>query len=615
MSNIIGNSIGSGNNLPLFSRYVNRLNKLLVNTESGQKSNFTSAINFLRSVESPSFVFIPNGRLFGTLYNAVPNNSTSDLTFNGLGAKTRINSGGYVEQVKRNLFLNTEDATKSNWGTYGVIISANTMTAPNGLLSMDKIIAPNNASTYRGIFQNTNVVGLNTTFVYSGYFSAGEYVKLHFGDQSAGRFNVSYNLSTGAIISSAGGGYISSTITSIGNNIYRISIKASTNGTTNHVTPIVSGYPNSGATLNEFGVQYIGDNISGIYLWGQQLEITDTLSVYQPATTNVNVPRINYSGSSVSLLLEPASTNLLKYSEDNTQSNWTKTNSTAVSNQITGPDNLLSGDYISLNTPSIANLSQTITTVNGTVYSYSGYIKNLSGGTINIGMNQTAIPYTGNFTTYNLSGSSWNYFSGSFTASDTSSDFSINNMLPSTYGATAFYLYGLQVESLPFPTSYIKTTTATATRVGESISKTNIYTNNFITSAGGTWFIDLSNNFVRGIVGTYQYGLRLNDTGTNSGNGFSIASSNNTRLKIWKYSNGSILYATTTDSVKIAINWDGSVANIFVNGVKVVSNSAFTATQLNYLDLVSNIENIYNINKMCFYPTPLSDDKCITLTT
>ena len=66
--------------------------------------------------------------------------------------------------------------------------------------------------------------------------------------------------------------------------------------------------------------------------------------------------------------------------------------------------------------------------------------------------------------------------------------------------------------------------------------------------------------------------------------------------------------------MKIGIKWNGSVADVFVNGSKVVSGTPFTTT---------NMENLYiqasdvtkNIECVTLYPSPLSDANCIILTT
>jgi hypothetical protein len=109
-----------------------------------------------------------------------------------------------------------------------------------------------------------------------------------------------------------------------------------------------------------------------------------------------------------------------------------------------------------------------------------------------------------------------------------------------------------------------------------------------------------------------------NLTPTN-GNGFYLVNGGGTdRLTIWKRVSGSggFLYTTITSTVKMAIKWNGSTADVFVNGTKVVSASSFTTTLMEYLYSASGGPcQTEFIQQMALYPTPLSDTDCTTLTT
>jgi hypothetical protein len=74
------------------------------------------------------------------------------------------------------------------------------------------------------------------------------------------------------------------------------------------------------------------------------------------------------------------------------------------------------------------------------------------------------------------------------------------------------------------------------------------------------------------------------------------------------------LYSTLTDEIKVAIKWNGSTADVFVNGVKVVAATAFTSVDLENLN-VNNGNIPYYISSMLLAPTPLTDDQLATLTT
>jgi hypothetical protein len=181
---------------------------------------------------------------------------------------------------------------------------------------------------------------------------------------------------------------------------------------------------------------------------------------------------------------------------------------------------------------------------------------------------------------------------------------------------TSVFLWGAQLELGGYATSYIPTVSASVTRNQDQITRNNIYTNGLITASGGTWFVELRNN--RSLVRDAASQFWVGDTNNTSiVNGFTLrGSSVSARIGINKVvaSTTTSLFTTTTDSVKIAIKWNGSTADVFQNGVKVVSATAFTTTNMEFLNGFAADVPKY-INEMILYPTPLSDTQCIALTT
>jgi hypothetical protein len=173
-----------------------------------------------------------------------------------------------------------------------------------------------------------------------------------------------------------------------------------------------------------------------------------------------------------------------------------------------------------------------------------------------------------------------------------------------------------QLEAGAYPTSYIPTTTIDVQRDTDVINRDDIRTNNLITDAGGTWFVHLINNVVV-LRDTSDVGLFIG----NSSNGFTgdvlaIRNNGTNRLSINKRIAGSqtSLYTTTTETAKIAIKWNATTADVFVNGAPVVSATPFTTTDMEFFRWTGADASKY-IKQMALFPTPLSDAECIALTT
>jgi len=369
------------------------------------------------------------------------------------------------------------------------------------------------------------------------------------------------------------------------------------------------------------------------------------------------VPRLSYMyGSCPSLLLEPQRSNLALSSDDLTNATYWTVLATRFTSSTT--TSILGANNAFIFTEAIASDSHNVfaasgnrpTSTSGATYTISAYFKQ---GTrryvgISVGSAGSGIHVFLDTTTWAITdakrfgvNTNWVYLSSQIVLSPNSggwyrlsvtfrtdaalslipSIFASNvststSSEPSYLGDGSTIICGqIQLEAGAYSTTYIPTTTASVTRIEDAFSRNNIYTHNLITSSGGTWFVELRNNIAYRGDGAGD-GIFLRATGDTDNLRFYSDNSATTRVIIRKrVSNvNTQIYTTTTDTTKIAIKWNGTTADIFANGTKVVSATSFTATQLQ--EFATNIKGAPKfIQQMALYPTPLSDTDCIALTT
>ena len=377
----------------------------------------------------------------------------------------------------------------------------------------------------------------------------------------------------------------------------------------------------------------IPTNGNGDLTWARTSTANRTNSSGNLELMATGVPRLSYMyGSCPSVLLEPQRTNLLTYSNTPTDSSWSKTSLGAgtapvvTANAATSPDGTTNASRVQFNCGGTTSsdrsiLRQNITIANTTNYAGTFYVKAYSSGEIGKQLrfviegvtSQVIITLT----------DSWQRVATTGASSTTSTNYLIETRGGTTTNTTADVLiYGAQFEAGAYPTTYIPTTSATATRIADSFSRNNIYTNGLISASGGTWFVELRGNvaYTRDATSNYLYIGDSITSGVTSGVrsfGFRNNQTTSVRLAI-NFFNGSTsttLYTTTADRVKIALKFNGTTMDIFENGTKVVSGASVSITLANFEFLCGNAQVPYFIQQMALYPSPLSDTDCTTLTT
>jgi hypothetical protein len=182
---------------------------------------------------------------------------------------------GLLSEVERtNLLVRSEEFDNASWTKSNASITANSVVAPSGLVTGDKLIE-NTASSTHLCTQNTTLTA-NTAYALSIFAKVQERTQVAIQTSAVGNWAnsvfTSFDLSLGIVISGTG------VISLAGNGWYRCSIN-STFGPAN-----ASGGINVFLINNGFS-SYTGDGTSGLYLWGAQLEAASAPSTYIPTTS------------------------------------------------------------------------------------------------------------------------------------------------------------------------------------------------------------------------------------------------------------------------------------------------------------------------------------------
>jgi hypothetical protein len=201
----------------------------------------------------------------------------------------------------------------------------------------------------------------------------------------------------------------------------------------------------------------------------------DSAGVLQTATNDV--ARFDHdpvTGESLGLLVEEQRTNLLLRSED-FSTTWVRFNVNASSNAILAPDGTLTADKLTENdADNFHRIRQGITS--GVTGVFSVFLKAAERTRVNLGTSDTnliadfdlsagsVVSGTGSIEPF---GDGWYRCSISATFTTSGPFLLLRNPSSEFYtgdGTSGIYLWGAQLEAGSFPTSYIPTTTAAATR-------------------------------------------------------------------------------------------------------------------------------------------------------
>jgi hypothetical protein len=310
-------------------------------------------------LDKASLIVTPNAYKESKLYSVVPSSGAGDMDVVRATTATRVNSAGLIEVVPRNLIQQSEtfDTTWTKFNS--ATITNNAIVAPNGTTTADLLISGSSQEIYSANMPKATEELFYTFSCYAKFYNTNVFQMVCSDFATSGTF-ANFNLSTLTVSLTTGATWSNSSgsITNVGNGWYRCVFTSK--------SPNTSGLYLSLTTTGT-------NSVSGVYIWGAQVEQGSTATEYFPTTTRLNIPRIDYTnGSCPSLLVEPQRTNLFINSNDIIASEG----GTVNSNVFTSPDGTQNSDqFIVSNANTYHSGVRDIVGTAGTNYNVSLFVK------------------------------------------------------------------------------------------------------------------------------------------------------------------------------------------------------------------------------------------------
>ena len=357
-------------------------------------------------------------------------------------------------------------------------------------------------------------------------------------------------------------------------------------------------YRNSGAadiTVNNVSLK---EMIDADFQFSRNSSATRVNPDYLIETVATDIPRLDYTNGTASILLENQSTNLLPYSNDFSQ--WTSdTNASITSNSIISPDGTQNADKLIAGSSTARQAIKLNVTASGDISAYVFAKKGeyaviqltdamLGSAFANFNLENGLVGSTNTFTanienygngwfkcsiTYN-SVSSINSFRLSIAQSSTSArlvNFAGNN-------TDGLFIWGSQVEALTYPTSYIPTSgqSGGVTRAAETLN--NAGNSDLINSTEGVLYAEIS---ALSDDLTYRFISLYDGTSDNLVDIYYGDASNRISVRV-RAGGGAVtdMFFAISDIMlfnKVAISWKLNEFKFFINGVSRGLNTSGAA--------------------------------------
>ena len=355
-------------------------------------------------------------------------------------------------------------------------------------------------------------------------------------------------------------------------------------------------------------------------------------------TMGANVPRLDYSGGGCPVLLtEPQRSNLVTYSEDYSQSVWTKSKTTIISNSVVSPNGTLTADKLVEDTAFGEHIVYDLLITSSGNFSHSIFAKAAERSKIRISSgsnlhkvdfdlsNGSIILEVGATGSIDSMANGWYKLTLSWNESSSVPQYAFVSLLDDNgldsyqgNGSSGLYIWGSQYEVGSYPTSYIKTEGSAVTRNGDQVNGAGDAAT-FNDSEGVLMVETKGEN-----DNTFNY-ISLSDGGTT--NYAAILYTDTDNQIIYRYYVGGSGVAITVNSIdvtnfnKIAIKWKANDFAIWINGIEVGTtssgslNPSGTFNELAFARGGANNTPFYgNTKQVQYFNTVLTDSELETLT-
>jgi hypothetical protein len=558
-----------------------------------------------------SLVMIPSAVKDGKLYSIRPTDGDGDFTFSRGSnlAATRVDVNGLIEKGRENLLLQSNQFdTTWNSANNTLVSGQSGYDGSNNAWFVTKIPA-----SYVPLTQAVSVSGINT---FSFYAKAGTaaFVRTYVPN---GNWIINFDFASG-VATRVGSSVdlISYSMTSVGNGWYRC-----------------SSTHNGSMTDMRIYNEWDETNASTYYLQDVQLEsgLVATDYIETGASTAQagileDLPRLDYSGgaSCPSLLLEPQRTNKVLYSEylDNTTN--TISGLSISQNQTISPEGVNNAaKIIEDNTSTIHRFGYSFPadTMSASWYAKAGERNKIAVFTppADVGYDLTGegsiinLGYSTAGASIESVGNGWYRCQYTFTFGSNAGVYIglVNDSNQISYlgdGSSGAYIYGWQVESGSYPTSYIPTMGSAVTRSADiGISDVDsLLTSN----ATYTWMVE----FIVPEVGNGGGEITFKNTSGSSQLRVYCNQNNMVGLRVDESSQNYYIPASVGDTAKCLFQCSSGLVKGFYNGALVKTFTIDTGMDAQRIHLGPPVA-APEVKQVLLFNTALTDSECIALTT